>query len=644
MFGTVAHGHHADDTTMSTNRTATRESIPQLEACLATHATGVTGLDAIAARLRHYREAQPDSLQNLIELYDDCYPLIEKAMWDEADDARFDTLLDCYQGLFREQEALIREETAQARSADARHDFILAIPVADRPHHLHACLESIYQVLACFGYGGQEDGVYTKIRILIAEDSRHEENVRRHVELVEDYKSKGLQIHHLDQAEQYALLQSLPADARERLGKLLTRQPKERFYLKGQAANRNLSYLKFRQLTAERDRTLYYLVDSDQNFCVNRQGEMGEQTVYALNYFYIIDRLFRTTDTQVLTGKMVGDPPVSPAVMAANFLDDVTAFFSRLATLDAAAPCHFHVRPDKPVADAAYHDMAGLFGFNTVRASFPYCCPIAGAHDHAACLRLFSRRLHAFFFGEHLTRKTDFVYGEGFATIKPARTIYPGNYVVNHAGLRYVIPFGHLRLRMSGPTAGRLIAAEIGQRFAAVNMPHLHRRTTAAGVGDDFRPGVELDGPTGPGRIDLSNEFERQFFGDLMLFTTEALVKAQDINKPFAREGVLPILEEKEAELLALYAQKQDAIAQKLRTLSEWVFAAQQWWTQSGAFEAELAQVRTFLDNIAHNFGPASPAWQAILSDAHRAERQAQIIDALVNYRAERDTWDRLFD
>ena len=62
------------------------------------------------------------------------------------------------------------------------------------------------------------------------------------------------------------------------------------------------------------------MVDSDQSFCVNRQTEAGEETVYALNYFYTIDKLFRSSDTLVLTGKLVGDPPVSPAVMAANFL------------------------------------------------------------------------------------------------------------------------------------------------------------------------------------------------------------------------------------------------------------------------------------------------------------------------------------
>jgi len=49
-------------------------------------------------------------------------------------------------------------------------------------------------------------------------------------------------------------------------------------------------------------------------------------------------------------------------------------------------------------------------------------------------------------------------------------------------------PVRHLRLRMSGPTAGRLIQAEIGDRFASANLPMLHRRTAADDVQDEFRP------------------------------------------------------------------------------------------------------------------------------------------------------------
>lgn len=556
---------------------------------------------------------------------------LEQAMWSEGAD--FHALLADYQALFREQEALIAQ-----RGNDDRHHFIIGIPIADRPPHLRACLESIYQVCQLYNYGGKANGMWNKIRVVVAEDSRDENNIRRDIELVEEYRAKGLQTIHFGLDEQYDMLHSLPVEKREQLGHLLTTQPRERFYLKGQAANRNLSYLKFLQLTKDKARTLYYLVDSDQAFCVNRQTASGEEAVYALNYFHIIDRIFRDTDTLMLTGKMVGDPPVSPSVMAANFLDDVIAFFVRLSKSSSAQTCQFHGTREKP-GDAAYHDLAKLFGYQGGPTTFPYQCKLAGAHDHAACLADFAKRLNSFFFGEHLTRKTWFEYKGDFSQLSPARTIYPGNTIVNYAGLKYVIPFGHLRLRMSGPTAGRLIAAEIGPRFASFNMPNLHRRITEAGLADDFRPGVEIEEDS----IDLANEFERQFFGDLMLFTTEELVKRADVNQPFVRELVEVVVNQKETELLDLYRLKHEAIVQKNRQLDEQVFKAGHWWLDVPELTRSLNQVRTFIDNIDRNFGEHAPVWQQIQSAGHREQRKQQIVEALLSYRAERNVWDSLF-
>ncbi|MEN6630127.1 MAG: hypothetical protein ABFC42_10810 [Sulfuricella sp.] len=574
----------------------------------------------------------PDAL---IDLYEQGYPLLEKAMWTTGSD--FHPLLACYQALFREQESLIQ----QRGQDDDRHHFILSIPVADRPPHLRACLESIYQVCALFNYGGNASGAWDKIKVIVAEDSRDEDNIHRHIELVEEYRQKGLQVFHFGLDEQYELLHALPPRQREQLGNLLTTQPRGKFYRKGQAANRNLSYLKFLQLTEDKDRTLYYLVDSDQHFCVNRRTESGEEVVYALNYFHAIDKIFRATDILMLTGKLVGDPPVSPSVMASNFLDDVTAFFARLAELNGERACQFHGSQGPVAGDAAYHDLAGLFGFENGATSFPYQCRLSGEHNHGACLQDFARQLNAFFFGEHLTRKTWFSYGSGFAQLSPARTVYPGNYIANYAGLKYIIPFGHLRLRMSGPTAGRLIAAEIGERFSSFNMPKLHRRTTEAGLDDDFRPGVELD--EAQQSVDLSDEFERQFFGDLMLFSTEELVKQADVKQPFAQEGIETVIARKEAELLALYRQKHEAIVGKNKQLHDLVFTTGHWWLRSPELAVALRQVQAFIDNIERNFGEHSLAWRKIQSAKHRAQRKQQIVEALMNYRAERDAWDSLF-
>ncbi len=602
----------------------------RLRACLDRYLPEIPDLRSIADAL------EGASLDRLIALYDRCHPLLERHLW-SGGAADFDGLLAHCQALYREREALIE------RRGDERYRFILSIPVADRPRHLQNCLESILQLCIRFGYGGRAEGVYRAVKVVVAEDSRDTGNIQRHIELVDEYRRKGLQVVHFGQAEQVALLQSLPDRLRSRLGHLLTERPPERFYLKGQAANRNLSYLKCLQLTDDKRRTLYYLVDSDQSFCVNRITPDGEQAVYALNYFHAIDRIFRSTDTLMLTGKLVGDPPVSPSVMTANFLDDLAAYFTSLAGFPAQEACRFHAVPDELPGDAAYHDMAGLFGLQGHAAAFPYRCRLRGEHDHADCLRDVSRRLSAFFFGEHLTRKTYFQYRGDCIETAPARTVYPGNYVVNYEGLKYVIPFGHLRLRMSGPTAGRLIAAEIGDRFATANLPHLHRRISQAGLEEDFRPGVEMGAAGDHQRIDLCNEFERQFFGDLMLFTAEALVKRADVSRPFPEAVVREVINGKEAELLALYREKQLAVLEKCDRLEAWVFDAGRWWARPPELEPARARVREFVDNIRYNFGEQSPAWRQIASTGHRQHRKGQIIDALMAYRAARNAWDQLF-
>ena len=70
---------------------------------------------------------------------------------------------------------------------------------------------------------------------------------------------------------------------------------------------------------------------------------------------------------------------------------------------------------------------------------------------------------------------------------------------------------------------------------------------------------------------------------------------------------------------------------------------AGRWWLDAPELAVALRQVRAFIENIKHNFGEQSPAWQEIQSSEHRAGRKQQIMQALMNYRAERDAWDRLF-
>jgi hypothetical protein len=163
--------------------------------CVSHYQSAIPGLADLGKQLQDLSpSAESSTLGALIDLYEQCYPLLEKAMWSTGSD--FAQLLAYYQILFREQEALI-----QQREGDDRHRFILSIPVADRPPHLRACLESIYQVCTLFNYGGNAFGVWEKIKIIVAEDSRDENNIRRHIGLVEEYRQKGLQVFHFGLAE-----------------------------------------------------------------------------------------------------------------------------------------------------------------------------------------------------------------------------------------------------------------------------------------------------------------------------------------------------------------------------------------------------------------------------------------------------------
>jgi hypothetical protein len=588
-------------------------------------------VDAIRHQYQQLKaRSDHDSLQQLIELYDQAYPVLERQLW-QSDD--FDSLLDLYQSLFREQEALL-----QLSGKDDRFEFILTIPIADRPEHLRACLESIYQLCKLYGYGGMEGDSYCKIRVVVAEDSREQKYIQQDIALAEAYCKRGLNVVHFGQHEQYQLLQALPEQQRQHLGSILTTQRPEAFYRKGQAAMRNLSYLKMLQMTDDPEHTLFFPVDSDQSFQVNIVTQQGERIVPGLNYFYTINRIFQQTDTVMLTGKLVGDPPVSPAVMTSSFLLDVSRFAEQLSTLDPQSACAFHQSDFNLGHDAAYHDMSTLFGFKNRQEGYDYPCPLTGEHDNLQCLDVFAAQLSWFFSGQHPTRKTYFKYDGSLMQLSPARTIYPGNYIVNYQGLKNIIPFGNLRLRMSGPTAGRLVQAEIGGRFATVNLPMLHTRTLP-GDEKNFRPGVEATAK----HIDLSDEFERQFFGDLMLFSVAELVTKTDLRNNPDQQLIEQTLHRIEQEMLVRYREKHAQVLKRVTGLEEMLSDKNQWWHAKQETANALQQLDQFCRNVRHNFGEDSRAYRLIQSPSHRDSRREQILQALLQYPQARDAWDSLF-
>ncbi|MEN8170619.1 MAG: hypothetical protein ABFS08_10395 [Pseudomonadota bacterium] len=581
--------------------------------------------DVTLAQLRQQLNTENDR-QKRLAIYHHAISLTENQLWQHPDNNK---LLTKYQQLFVELEKL----RAKDRTL---HNFIIVIPVADRPQHLEACLGSTLRLCETFGYGGKREGHYSKISVLVADDSREQHNIERHRKIAADYDHRGLTTLYFGQSEQLAQLDKLDDKTRAQLTPIIGNNPVDAFYHKGASMMRNIAYLKLNEMVANRDNTLIYFIDSDQEFQVKVQTEAGERNLYAINFFYQLDKIFRERDTTILTGKVVGDPPVSPSVMASNFLDDVTAFLSLIANTRANGACSFHGNQVQNSDDAAYHDMADLFGFKTKTNTFNYQCAITGEHDHTSCFADFTHKLNRFFDGEHPTRKSYYEHQLLADTINPARTIYTGNYIFRAEALRYFVPFATLKLRMAGPVLGRIIKSEIGEKFVSANLPMLHKRTVDEIGHSEFRPGINRKQQ----RVDLSVEFERQFFGDVMLFSMEQLTAQGYPAISLTTKQVESVVQEVEAQMLRNYTTKHEQIVEKITALRSLFEESEQWWQQTEALSQSRAEFSHFVTNMEFNFGDEASGYKLIHSAGHQAQRRHDIINAIIHYRNDRKTWE----
>ncbi len=592
-------------------------SCPALERCLELH----PDMDA-ATRMR-VRLAQADGPAALLPFYDQLIPVLESALWDSALDP---LQLDLYHALCAEMEGHIA-----LAGDDRRHTLVVVVPVADRPQQLRCCLMSLAGAARAFRYGAGTAQSTSKIVAVIADDSRAVASIAENRAIAAEIRESGIETHYFGQQEQLAELDALADSDREALRNIIGRAAPDDFSHKGASVMRNITCLMLNRMAQQDERLLFLFVDSDQAFHVDTGG--GRER-FTTNYFYHIDRIFSLSPVEVLTGKVVGDPPVSPAVMAGTLLEDVLALLTEMAGLGAHASCTFHGDPDNQ-DDAAYHDMATLFGFEPSDAPCRYQCTLQGAHDHAACLSDLACKLNRFFDGEHPTRVTPYRHVDVQGSVTAARTVYTGNYVLSPGALRYFIPFAGLQLRMAGPVLGRLVQASSGDAFVSANLPLLHRRTVAETGGSEFRPGVDRSAAL----VDLSGEFERQFFGDVMLFSVIELVAQGYPEQLPTRAEIQAQVQATEATLRAHYAVVRQRVLTRLLALEALLAEPWLWWH-------DAAQIRTlfdrFCESLRANFGENAPAWQQIEDEAHRERRCTAIVDALAAYRLDRQSWGRV--
>lgn len=544
---------------------------------------------------------------------------LERAFWSTDFDP---DLLPPLRAAYRELEAALAEA-----GDDDRHDFVVVIPVADNPRQTRACLDSLDEQCQAFGYGGGN-----KVSVLLADDSRTAGARDAHRALAGEFGARGLAVEYFGLDQQLALLDRLDdLDLSGSIG----RHRRDDFGHKGQAMMRNVAYLRVAELAARRPRLICLTVDGDQLFRVKVAGAGGGHEVCALNVFFLLDAVFSETDADVLTGKVVGDPPVSPAVMAGNFLDDVIAFLREMAVGVPDAPYRQPVTDTRGSGEAAYHDMADLFGFQPPVEVYRYRCEHPGTPTNIDGFTEFAGRLRGFFHGEHPTRVTWYRHQDVRASIQPARTVYTGNYAFRPDALDWFIPFAPLRLRMSGPTMGRMLRAELGGRFVSVNLPMLHRRTVAGTGVSEFRPGVRGERE----RVDLCDEFERQFHGDVMLFAMERLTARGFPGRRLAVAELDATLAATQREMTEKYRARHAGIRARLGELVALFDDSGRWWQAEPGLSDARADFRAFVANLDFHFGLDSPCLARIEAETARADWRARQCAALAAYEDDRAAW-----
>ena len=568
-----------------------------------------------------------DDIDDTVKIYEAAIQVVEREIRSAQPN---DASIRIYQQLFQELEALL-----SMKGNDVRHKFVVVIPVADRPRHLQSCLQSLLTLCQSFHYGGYANQKFPKVSVIIADDTKEQANILKHQEISHHFNSQGIETIYFGLHEQQQKLEHLAETERKQLLNIIGDVGSSVLYHKGPSVMRNITYLKLNEMRKEGDNLLFYFVDSDQEFQVKIQSDGNDKEVYAVNYFYELDKIFSHNDISILTGKVIGDPPVSPAVMAGTFLDDIITFLHRMTVTEADLPCQFHQQNQQKEYDAAYHDMAELFGFKPTAEAYHYRCSLEGEHDQAECFANFSSKLNQFFHGEHPTRKSYFNHEVPVSDIIPARTIYTGNYVFNAEALKYFIPFAQLKLRMAGPVLGRIIKSESNDRFVSANLPMLHNRTVEDIGKSEFRPGINSK----QNIIDLSGEFERQFFGDVMLFSMEKLTAMGYPEQPVSDKTIIQILESTDEDIRQKYSAKQVQIREKLDLMKSIFFDSNHWWNTTNSMESAREHFNLFITNIEQNFGAASRCYELIDSDVNRTKRFREMLEAIINYPADREAW-----
>jgi hypothetical protein len=133
----------------------------------------------------------------------------------------------------------------------------------------------------------------------------------------------------------------------------------------------------------------------------------------------------------------------------------------------------------------------------------------------------------------------------------------------------------------------------------------------------------------------MSGEFERQFYGDVMLFSVEKLAPEDGLCRP-ASADFSRTLDETRTGMLARYNERQQAILDKLGRLEMLLDDHSIWWHN------KAAGFRQFAANVRRNFGDASSGHARINDTADWTQWRGKLLDTLTHYAEDRAAWSQL--
>jgi len=195
---------------------------------------------------------------------------------------------------------------------------------------------------------------------------------------------------------------------------------------------------------------------------------------------------------------------------------------------------------------------------------------------------------------------------------------------------------------MAGPSLGRILRKRLKHGFVSVNLPLLHKRTIQADYSNEFRSGISADNHSVDLSLDLSLEFNRQFWGDVMLFTIEKLA---ELGYPDRRLGLADIAKtacDIQAKLWELYKEGQAEIAVKTGKVRGYLSGDEFWWNTGPGTESAVKNMSQFCSLAGYNFGLNSSGMKKISEQIEEGSYINIIINAILSFYEIDITWNEL--